>query len=150
MLLFCFLHSKLHINHNWRWHLLSMWRHGGQKFIVGTRIFIFSTGQRLVLSLTNRPLYLRRKNRLSCWIVSLEGFRDRLEALEQGEVLGPTDIQNTTVRLSSQYHSYCTNWAIHSNAHEFVYWLSRMFISCWFVPKLTEKKLFLLIECFEF
>jgi hypothetical protein len=63
--------------------------------------------------------------------------------------LPPTDIQSTIVRLSSQYRSYCTDWAIRSNTHEFVSWLSQMFIGCWFAVKLTANKIFLLIECLE-
>jgi len=44
MLMFCFFHSKLHVNQRWRWYLLSMWRHGGHKFITVPPIFIFSNG----------------------------------------------------------------------------------------------------------
>jgi hypothetical protein len=67
----------------------------------------------------------------------------------KGDFLALTDIQSTIVRLSSQYRSYCTNWAIRSNTQQFVSWLSRMFIGCWYEVKLTAKHLFLLTECLE-
>jgi hypothetical protein len=68
-----------------------------------------------MLSLTDRPLYPRSKSRLSCCIGWLEGFRTVWRLWNRENFLGPTDIQNTTVRLCSQYVSYCTDWALGGN-----------------------------------
>ena len=70
------------------------------------------------------------------------GQKVRLENLEKGKVFSPTEFHNTNARLPNHYLIYCTKCAIRSITYEFIYFLSRMFISCWFAVNLTAKNYF--------
>jgi hypothetical protein len=67
--------------------------------------------------------------------------------LEGGKILPPTEIHNTTARLSSHCTSHYTNWAIRSNIYQFISWLLRMFISCSFAVNLPAKIYFFDFIC---
>ena len=117
---------------------------GGRGVITVPHVVIYSTEE--VSAEFDTPAVLpREQNPLICWLwESGGGVTGPFWRLWKGEkFLSPTEIHSTTARLSSHYTSYCTNWAIHSNTCQFISWLSRMFISCWFAVKLTAKKLFL-------
>jgi hypothetical protein len=92
----------------------------------------------------------RKKNCLCCWIGCSESLRPRLvnigkvrlfsayrESKHDFSVVQP-------IPLLLYQLSYC------SNTYRFVSWLSWMFISCWFVVKMTAKNLFPSIEILGF
>ena len=81
------------------------------------------------------PLFLIRGT--DVW-VKVFGWR----IWKRGKFLSPTEIHNTNARLPNHYLIYCTKCAIRSITCEFIYFLSRMFISCWFAVKLTAKNYF--------
>ena len=141
MLKFCFLHSKLHTNQKWRWHLLSMCSHGEHKFVT-VPAFLYSTLDRVVLSLTNRPLYPQSKNRPVCRIAASEDHKGRLETFEK-RFFALIVYHTKTARLSGQYRSRHTDWAVGNNTNEYASRLSRVN----YFLKLQGRNLLLLIAC---
>ena len=124
-------------------------KNGGHGVITVPHFVIFSTGRCKCWIWSTGRFAPGKIAPLICWLwVSGGGTTGPFWRLWEGEkILSPTENHSTTARLSSHYTSYCTNWAIHSNTYQFISWLSRMFISCWFGVKLTTKRNFFDFIC---
>jgi hypothetical protein len=104
MLMFCFFHWKLQKKRTLtlRYHVM---KDGGQGFITVPHVVIFGPGRGKCTDRftpgKNAPLFDGYGAR--------EGHRALLETLEGGKILPPTEIHNTTARLSSHCTSHYTN-----------------------------------------
>ena len=139
--MFCFLHCKLQIKRTLT-HRQHVMKDGGHGVITVPYVVIFSTERgKCWVWRTGRFTQGRTPFLFNRGLVGATGSVWRLWKREK--LLSPTENQSTTARLSSHYPSYYTNWTTRSNTYEFISWLSRMFISCWFGIKLTAEKIFL-------